>query len=98
MCNGYVVDLIVVELRIAMSENVAEPCDISGVRNRFRNGGRHLVEIARRSSEMILESSNYPVTGRRRARVESWAETQSRPPGTATHELHRSMSARHSFP
>jgi hypothetical protein len=41
MCNGYVVDLIVIELRIAMRENVAEPYDVSGVKNRFRNGGCH---------------------------------------------------------
>jgi hypothetical protein len=39
MCNGYVVDLIVIELRIAMRENVAEPYDVAGVGNRFRNGG-----------------------------------------------------------
>jgi hypothetical protein len=29
-----------------MRENVAEPCDVAGVRNRFRNGGRHSVEVA----------------------------------------------------
>ena len=29
-----------------MRENVAEPYDVAGVRNRFRNGGRHSVEIA----------------------------------------------------
>ena len=46
MCNGYVVDLIVIELRIAMRENVAEPYDVAGVRNCFRNRGRHSVEIA----------------------------------------------------
>jgi hypothetical protein len=46
MCNGYVVDLTVVELCIAMRENVAEPYDVSGVRNRFRNGGCHSVEVA----------------------------------------------------
>lgn len=45
MCNGYVVDLIVIELRITMRENVAEPYDVAGVRNRFRNGGRHSVEM-----------------------------------------------------
>jgi len=46
MCNGYVVDLIVIELRIAMRENVAEPYDVAGVRNCVRNGGCHSVEIA----------------------------------------------------
>jgi len=35
MCNGYVVDLIVIELRITMRENVAEPYDVAGVRNCF---------------------------------------------------------------
>src|SRR5882672_319692 len=46
MCNGYVVDLIVIRLRIAMREYVAEPDDVTGVRNCFRNRRRHSVEIA----------------------------------------------------
>ena len=46
MCNGNVVDLIVIELRIAMRENVAEADDVARVRNRFRNGGRHSEEIS----------------------------------------------------
>ena len=31
MCNGYVVDLTVIEFRIAMRQNVAEPYDVAGV-------------------------------------------------------------------
>lgn len=46
MYDGYVEDLIVIKLRIAMRENVAEPYDVTGVRNRFCNGGRHSVEVA----------------------------------------------------
>src|SRR3979409_1100525 len=38
MCDGYVVDLIVIEFRIAVRENVAEPYDVTVVRNRFRKG------------------------------------------------------------
>jgi hypothetical protein len=48
MCNGYGVNLIMIELRIAVGENVAEPDDVARVRNRFRNGGCHSVEIAHR--------------------------------------------------
>jgi hypothetical protein len=70
MCNGYVVDLIVIELRIAMRENVAEPYDVSGVRNRFRNGGRHSVEVAHSLTADFQHAFPPPL----------WF---SRPPGTA---------------
>jgi hypothetical protein len=67
MCNGYVVDLVI-DLRIAMRENVAEPNDVAGVGNRFRNGGRHSVEIAmaspqtsstRSTAALVFSSTRY---------------------------------------
>jgi hypothetical protein len=39
MCNDYVVNLVMFEFRIAVHENVAEPYDVSGVRNLFRTAG-----------------------------------------------------------
>jgi hypothetical protein len=38
MRNGYVIDFVVIELRVAMRQNVAESLDVAGVRNLFRDG------------------------------------------------------------
>jgi hypothetical protein len=68
LSNGYVVDLIVIELRIVMRENVAEPNDVASVRNRFRNSWRHSVKMlmasprtssTRSTAALVFSSARY---------------------------------------